>query len=240
MYSNNIKYIKLAQENDEEAMEYLVKNNSGLVWNIVKRFSGRGYELEDLYQIGSIGLIKAIKRFDIDLEDQLSTYAVPYIMGEIKRFIRDDGIIKVSRQTKELAVKIKQVQNEYMTKYSEEISIAQISKILKVPKEEIAAAIESCNCVNSIYSVEGADSDDRMIIEKIADNKNEYNNLVDKITLSEIINKLDEKERKVILLRFYKEQTQSQVGKILGITQVQVSRIEKRVLEKMKLKLEAV
>ena len=240
MYSNNIKYIKLAQENDEEAMEYLVKNNSGLVWNIVKRFSGRGYELEDLYQIGSIGLIKAIKRFDIDLEVQLSTYAVPYIMGEIKRFIRDDGIIKVSRQTKELAVKIKQVQNEYMTKYSEEISIAQISKILKVPKEEIAAAIESCNCVNSIYSVEGADSDDRMIIEKIADNKNEYNNLVDKITLSEIINKLDEKESKVILLRFYKEQTQSQVGKILGITQVQVSRIEKRVLEKMKLKLEAV
>lgn len=240
MYSNNIKYIKLAQENDEEAMEYLVKNNSGLVWNIVKRFSGRGYELEDLYQIGSIGLIKAIKRFDIDLEVQLSTYAVPYIMGEIKRFIRDDGIIKVSRQTKELAVKIKQVQNEYMTKYSEEISITQISKILKVPKEEIAAAIESCNCVNSIYSVEGADSDDRMIIEKIADSKNEYNNLVDKITLSEIINKLDEKEKKVILLRFYKEQTQSQVGKILGITQVQVSRIEKRVLEKMKLKLEAV
>ena len=168
MYSNNIKYIKLAQENDEEAMEYLVKNNSGLVWNIVKRFSGRGYELEDLYQIGSIGLIKAIKRFDIDLEVQLSTYAVPYIMGEIKRFIRDDGIVKVSRQTKELAVKIKQVQNEYMTKYSEEISITQISKILKVPKEEIAAAIESCNCVNSIYSVEGADSDDRIIIEKIA------------------------------------------------------------------------
>ena len=240
MYSNNIKYIKLAQENDEEAMEYLVKNNSGLVWNIVKRFSGRGYELEDLYQIGSIGLIKAIKRFDIDLEVQLSTYAVPYIMGEIKRFIRDDGIIKVSRQTKELAVKIKQIQNEYMNKYSEEISITQISKILKVPKEEIAAAIESCNSVNSIYSVEGADSDDRMIIEKIADNKNEYNNLVDKITLSEIINKLDEKEKKVILLRFYKEQTQSQVGKILGITQVQVSRIEKRVLEKMKLKLEAV
>ena len=240
MYSNNIKYIKFAQENNEEAMEYLVKNNSGLVWNIVKRFSGRGYELEDLYQIGSIGLIKAIKRFDIDLEVQLSTYAVPYIMGEIKRFIRDDGIIKVSRQTKELAVKIKQIQNEYMNKYSEEISIMQISKILKVPKEEIAAAIESCNSVNSIYSVEGADLDDRMIIEKIADNKNEYNNLVDKITLSEIINKLDEKEKKVILLRFYKEQTQSQVGKILGITQVQVSRIEKRVLEKMKLKLEAV
>ena len=101
MYDDNIKNIKLAQEGKEDAMEALIKNNSGLVWNIVKRFSGRGYESEDLYQIGTIGLIKAIKRFDIELEVQLSTYAVPYILGEIKRFIRDDGIIKVSRQTKE-------------------------------------------------------------------------------------------------------------------------------------------
>ena len=106
MYNDNIKNIKLAQEKNEEAMEFLIKNNSGLVWNIVKRFVGRGYELEDLYQIGSMGLIKAIKRFDINLDVQLSTYAVPYIMGEIKRFIRDDGIIKVSRQTKELSIKL--------------------------------------------------------------------------------------------------------------------------------------
>ena len=167
MYNDNVKYIKLAQKNNEEAMEILIKNNSGLVWNIVKRFIGRGYETDDLYQIGSIGLIKAIKRFDTSLEVQLSTYAVPYIMGEIKRFIRDDGIIKVSRQTKELAIKIKQIQNEYMNKSGEEISLKKISEILKVPKEEIAAAIESSNTVNSIYSVEGANSDDRMIIEKI-------------------------------------------------------------------------
>ena len=116
MYNDNIKYIKLAQENNEEAMESLIKNNSGLIWNIVKRFVGRGYELEDLYQIGCIGLIKAIKRFDVNLDVQLSTYAVPYIMGEIKRFIRDDGIIKISRQTKELAIKIKHIQNEYLNK----------------------------------------------------------------------------------------------------------------------------
>lgn len=240
MYNDNIKYIKLAQDNNEEAMETLIKNNSGLIWNIVKRFIGRGYESEDLYQIGCIGLIKAIKRFDISLDVQLSTYAVPYIMGEIKRFIRDDGIIKVSRQTKELAIKIKQIQNEYMNKKGEEISLSKISEILKISKEEVAAAIESSNNVDSIYSSELSDSDERMLIEKIADNKDEYNNLVDKITLNEIINNLDEKEKKVVLLRFYKEQTQAQVGKILGITQVQVSRIEKRVLEKMRFKLEAV
>ncbi len=240
MYNDNIKYIKLARENNEEAMEILIKNNSGLIWNIVKRFLGRGYEADDLYQIGSIGIIKAIKRFDTNLDVQLSTYAVPYIMGEIKRFIRDDGIIKVSRQTKELAVKIKQIQNEYLNKHGEEITIKQISEILKISKEEIASAIESSNSVDSIYSVEGASTDDRMLIEKITDNTDEYNNIVNKITLTEIIENLDKREKEVILLRFYKEQTQSQVGKILGITQVQVSRIEKKVLDKMRLKLEAV
>ena len=240
MYNDNLKYIKLAQNNNEEAMELLIKNNSGLIWNIVRRFIGRGYETDDLYQIGCIGLIKAIKRFDINLDVQLSTYAVPYIMGEIKRFLRDDGMLKVSRQTKELAIKIKQIQNEYMNKMGEEISITKISEILKVSKEEIAAAIESNNTVDSIYSSEGQDNDERMLIEKITDEKDEYNHLVDKITLDELINNLDEREKKVVVLRFYKEQTQAQVGKILGITQVQVSRIEKRVLEKMKLKLEVV
>ena len=240
MYNDNLKYIKLAQENDEEAMELLIKNNSGLIWNIVKRFIGRGYETEDLYQIGCIGLIKAIKRFDLTLDMQLSTYAVPYIMGEIKRFIRDDGIIKVSRQTKELAIKIKQIQSDYINKMGEEITLTKISEILKVSKEEIAAAIESNNTVDSIYSVESQETDERMLIEKIKDEKDEYKNLVDRITVNELINILDEKEKKVVILRFYKEQTQAQVGKILGITQVQVSRIEKKVLEKMRLKLEAV
>lgn len=241
MYCNNGKYIQLAQNNNEEAMEMLIKNNSGLIWSIVRRFTGRGYETEDLYQIGCIGLIKAIKRFDINLDVQLSTYAVPYIMGEIKRFIRDDGIIKISRQTKELSVKIKQIQNDYMNKLGEEIPINLIADKLNISKEEVAATIESTQNVNSIYNIEAPDgSDDRMLIDKISDNKDEYNKLVDEMTLKDIINNLEQKEKEVILLRFYKEQTQSQVGKILGITQVQVSRIEKRVLEKMKLKLEAV
>ena len=240
MYNDNIRNIKLAQENDEDAMDALIKNNSGLIWNIVRRFAGRGYETEDLYQIGSIGFIKAIKRFDINLDVQLSTYAVPYIMGEIKRFIRDDGIIKVSRQTKELAIKIKQIQNDYLNKNGIEISIGKISEILNISKEEVAAAIESCNNVDSIYDIENSDSDDRMLIEKIADNTDEYTRIVNKITLTEIISQLETREKEVIYLRFYKEQTQAQVGKILGITQVQVSRIEKKVLDKMRLKLEAV
>ena len=240
MYSNNIEYIKLAQTGNHNAMEQLVKNNTGLVWNIIKRFSGRGYELDDLYQIGAIGLIKAIKRFDTDLEVQLSTYAVPYILGEIKRFIRDDGIIKVSRQIKELNIKIKMIQQEYLNKHGEEITIGQLAEILHISKEEIAAAIESSVIIDSIDSNDNSSEDSRALIEKIVSTKDEYNTLVNSLALKDAMKGLNDRERKIILLRYYKEQTQSQVGKILGITQVQVSRIEKRVLEKMKMKLEAV
>ena len=207
-------------------MSNLVVNNSGLIWSIVKRFTGRGYENDDLYQIGSLGLIKAIKRFDINLDVQLSTYAVPYILGEIKRFIRDDGIIKVSRSTKELAIKIKILQKEYLDKNGEEISINQISEILKLPKEEIEDNKSS--------------QDERKIIDKFPCNSNESEKIIDRMALREVISELDDREKQIILLRFYKEQTQSQVGKILGITQVQVSRIEKKVLERMKLRLETV
>ncbi len=170
MYNNNIKNIKLAKQGKEEALASLVEDNSGLVWNIVKRFTGRGIEAEDLYQIGTIGLIKAIKRFDTELEVQLSTYAVPYILGEIKRFIRDDGMIKVSRQVKELAIKIKVLQNEYLNKKGEEITILQLSEILNVSKEEIAAAIESTSPIDSIFANENTTDDNRMKIEKISNN----------------------------------------------------------------------
>ena len=237
---NNMENIKLAQTGNHDAMEELVKNNSGLIWNIIKRFSGRGYELDDLYQIGAIGLIKAINRFDTNLEVQLSTYAVPYILGEIKRFIRDDGIIKVSRQIKELNVKIKMLQQDYLSKHGKEITLSQMSDALGVSKEEIAAAIESSISVDSIDSNDTNSEDNRTLIEKISNTKDEYNVLVNTLDLKEAIKDLDDRERKIILLRYYKEQTQNQVGKILGITQVQVSRIEKRVLEKMKRKMEAV
>ena len=240
MYNNHLKYIKRAQEGVEDAMDTLLKDNAGLIWNIVKRFAGRGYELEDLYQIGCIGFIKSIKRFDVSLEVQLSTYAVPYIMGEIKRFIRDDGMIKVSRQTKELAMKIKHLQREHFTKTGEELSVMQIAQKLGVCKEDIVLAMDSSQYITSMDSTDSNYEDNRNLIEKIAEEKDEYTQLVNKMTLAEIIEKLDDREKQIVLLRYYKEQTQAQVGKILGITQVQVSRIEKRVLEKMRLKWEAV
>ena len=237
MFKNNLKNIKLAQNGNKKAMEILVKDNSGLIWNIARRFTNRGYELEDLYQIGSIGFIKSIKRFDTNLDVQLSTYAVPYILGEIKRFIRDDGIIKVSRQTKELNTKINILRNQHFAKYGKEISISKISEILNISKEEIASAIESSFYIDSI---DCKSEDGRTLIEKIENKNDEYDTLVKSLDLKSVIQGLNERERKIILLRYYKEQTQSQVGKILGITQVQVSRIEKKVLEKMKMKLEAV
>ena len=143
MYDNNIIDIKKAQSGDKEAMTKLINNNQGLIWSIVKRFTGRGHETDDLYQIGCMGFIKSIKRFDTRFEVQFSTYAVPYILGEIKRYIRDDGIIRVSRSTKELGIKIKQLQNDYLKKNQNEMTILQIAKELKVEKEEVVYAIEA-------------------------------------------------------------------------------------------------
>ncbi len=218
-------------------MTKLVEINKGLIWNIVKRFSGRGYEVEDIYQIGCMGFIKAIKRFDTSFEVQVSTYAVPYILGEIKRFIRDDGIVKVSRSTKELAMKILELQKEYLNKTGEEISITTISKTLKVPKEEITYALDSLRPVSSIYEETSSGDDSRTIIDKIGTGKDEAGGVVDKIAIKQLIDNLNTREKEIILLRFYKEKTQSEVAKVLGITQVQVSRIEKKVLNSMKLKL---
>lgn len=238
MYENNLKDIKKAQNGDEEAMTRLIENNKGLIWNIVKRFSGRGYEIEDIYQIGCMGFIKAIKRFDTSFEVQVSTYAVPYILGEIKRFIRDDGIVKVSRSTKELAVKILELQKEHLRKTSEEISINDIAEKLSITKEEVAYALDAIRPVSSIY--EGTTSsgdDDRTIADKLASDKDEAGTIVNKIAIKQLIENLETREKEIILLRFYKEKTQSEVAKVLGITQVQVSRIEKKILNSMKLKL---
>lgn len=240
MYENNIEDVKKAQSGSNEAMENLIKNNQGLIWNIVKRFSGRNYEIEDLYQIGCLGFIKAIRRFDTNFEVQVSTYAVPYILGEIKKYIRDDGIVKVSRSVKELGIKVKQLQNEYLKKYKEEISIQEIAKELNVDKEEVIFAIEAQRPVESIYQEEqGDEKNKRELISKIPSNNNQENNIVNNMALAQIIENLDSRERQIIILRFYRDKTQTQVGKMLGISQVQVSRIEKNVLSKMKQKLEA-
>lgn len=187
-----------------------------------------------------MGFIKAIKRFDDDFGVKLSTYAVPYILGELKRFIRDDGLVKVSRSIKELNIKIRELQKDYFNKNGKEITLNKISKELKISKEEIAMALESGNPVTSIEDANYRDNKtDKTIsiLERISSGKDEASMISDKITVKELINKLDDKEKEIIMLRYYSEKTQMQVAKILGITQVQVSRIEKKILNKMKAEL---
>lgn len=243
MYENTYEKIAKAQSGDEEAMASLVKNNLGLVYNIAKRFSGRGYELEDLNQIGALGLIKSIKKFDTSFDVQLSTYSVPFIMGEIKRYIRDDGKIKVSRSIKELGTKINQIQKEYYLKNGQDIKIEQIAEILKVPKEDIALAIDanSSAIVTSINEpVYSKDSSKTLNVEDIIpDTKNQEAMINDKLTVNKLIEELQPQEKQIVMMRYYKGSTQTEVAKTLGISQVQVSRIEKRILYSMKQKLQA-
>ncbi len=194
--------------------------------------------MEDLYQIGTIGFIKAIKRFDTSFDVKLSTYAVPYILGEIKRFIRDDGTVKVSRGIKELAVKIRELQTNYLRETGQEITILEVAKKLKISKEEVAVALDSLNPVVSIYEdTYSNDEGSISIIDKIKNDVDEAEQISNRISIREIINSLNDRDKQIIMLRYYKNNTQSQVAKILGISQVQVSRIEKKILEHMKLKM---
>lgn len=236
MYENDSNSIRRAQEGDKFELERLIRQNNGLIWSIVKRFQGRGYELEDLYQIGCMGFIKAIKRFDTNFEVKLSTYTVPYILGEIKRFIRDDGPVKVSRSIKELYIKIKELQKEFYHKTGKEITIEQISKELKVEKEDIAIALEAAKPVESVESAmqENKDGSTVTILDKLSTQKDEQEIITNRLAIKQLLEKLEKREQEIILLRFYKEKTQTQVAEILGITQVQVSRLEKKILQKMK------
>ncbi len=239
MYENDNNSIKRAQEGDKFELDRLIRYNSGLIWSIVKRFANRGYELDDLYQIGCMGFIKSIKRFDTSFDVKLSTYTVPYILGEIKKYIRDDGPVKVSRSIKELYIKIREVEKEYLIKKGKEITIEEIAKILKVSKEDVNIAIESAKPVESIESKVFSDKGAKTIsiADKISTQKDEQELITNKIVIKDLIKELEDKDKEVILLRYYKEKTQSQIAKILGISQVQVSRIEKKVLQKMRNKL---
>lgn len=237
---NNTNDIIKAQNGDKDALALLVENNQGLIWSVVKRFLGRGYETEDIYQIGALGFVKAIRKFDINYDVKLSTYAIPYIMGEIKRFLRDDGPIKVSRSLKDLQRKIVEIQKEYISKKGRDPTLGELSKILKTPKEEITLALESSLPVNSIeenlYS-DNKSNNSLNIIETISTNKDEATLITNKIAIKEMINGLESRDKQIILLRYFKDKTQTEVARILGISQVQVSRIEKKILGKMKREL---
>lgn len=236
-FNNDLRDIIKAQNGDEDIMEQLIEKNKGLIWSIIRRFKDRGVETDDLYQIGVLGFIKSIKKFDTTFDVRLSTYAVPYIMGEVKRHIRDDGPIKISRSIKDLGKKAMEIQREHLRKTGQDISIVEVAKKLKVSKEEIAFALDSFSPVESIYNSTTEQEDGQTLLDTISSNIDEQSEIVNKLSLEQLIESLNEEEKQIIMLRYYKGRTQSEVAKILKTSQVQISRIEKRILEKMRIKL---
>ena len=215
-----------AQNGDKNVLNDLVKENSGLIYSIARRFINRGYDLEELYQVGAIGLIKAIKKFDFNYNVMLSTFAVTYIIGEIKRFIRDDGPVKISRQIKELSVRIR---NE--EKIKPNIKIEELAEKLNVDKEEIILAMDSTSSPESLE--EKVDEDGMSLMDRLSSNENIEEKIINNMALRECIKSLNDREKKIIFLRYYKCQTQKKVADIIGISQVQVSRIENTIIKNL-------
>ena len=231
MYETTIEEILEAQSGDKEKLNDIVEKNSRLIWSIVKRFKNSRYETEDLFQIGALGFIKSIKRFDKEYNVKLSTFAVPYIIGELKRHFRDDGIVKVSRSLKELNMKIEMLRKQY-EKEGKELTIEKIKEELKESKENILLALEAEREVKSIDE-DMDDGSENMLIKQVKVESYE-DETIRKLVLKEELNKLEEKERNIIVLRYFYNKTQSQIAEQYGISQVQVSRIEKKLLLKMR------
>ncbi|RPF55716.1 RNA polymerase sporulation sigma factor SigF [Aquisalibacillus elongatus] len=223
--------IERSQSGDEAARDELVKRNQRLVWSVVQRFLNRGYEADDLFQIGCIGLIKSIDKFDLSYDVKFSTYAVPMIIGEIQRFIRDDGSIKISRSLKELNNKIKAHMEEYSKQNGRSPSISEVSEALDIPKEDIIMALEANQNPHSIHeTVFENEGDPITLMDQIAEKDSSW---FEHIALKEAIRQLSPRERLIIYLRYFKDQTQAEVAKRLNISQVQVSRLEKNILKDM-------
>lgn len=231
--------LKKAVSGDKKARDILVEKNIGLVWSIVKKFQNRGYEPDDLFQIGSIGLVKAIKKFDSSFNVKFSTYAVPMIIGEIKRFMRDDGIIKVSRSIKETGSKAMAVKEILTKELCREPTIGEIAQKLEIEAEELVMAMEANTTPESLHStLHEGDSYPILLIDRIAQGDECENTVINKLALKQVLDTLKPRERQIIVLRYFKEKTQTQIAKILGISQVQVSRIEKKILNEMRERIE--
>ena len=227
--------IRRAHAGDQAARDALVMNNVGLVWSIVRHFSGRGYELEDLFQIGCVGLLKAIDKFNLDFEVKFSTYAVPMITGEIKRFLRDDGMIKVSRSIKELGIKVRAAREKMTGELGREPNLDEIAGRVGVSREEVAASLEAAAEVESLYRTVGPGEDQNLcLMDRLPDEREEQEHLMNQIVLKQLLEQLTEKEREIIVRRYYENQTQSRIAEDLCISQVQVSRLEKKILRRMR------
>lgn len=227
---------KVQNENDEEAKEVLIKNNLGLVRSVISKFSNIGYDRDDLFQLGSIGLIKSIYKFDPKFNVKFSTYAVPMILGEIKRYLRDDGMVKVSRSLKQTAIKAKSQKEILTKKLGREPTVDELAKELGVEKEDLVMAMEANFSVEYLHGVIHEEEGSPIcLIDKISlKGENEEEKLIDNLLLKQVLNKLEKRERQIIVLRYFEDKTQSEIGDILNISQVQVSRIEKKVLSKLK------
>lgn len=232
---DTLELIHLSKQGDKAARDLVITENVGLVWSIVRRFLGRGHEAEDLFQIGSIGLMKAIDKFDMSYDVKFSTYAVPMITGEIKRFLRDDGMIKVSRSIKETAGKIRMVRSELEKQNGREPTLEEICVSLQLGKEEVVLALESGAEVESLYkTIYQGDGNAIYLMDKIEFMEDESDTMINHLALKEVMESLEDKERDIITLRYFKDKTQTEIATVLGISQVQVSRLEKKILRTMR------
>ena len=231
---DTLTLINRAHQGDKLARDKILIENTGLIWSIVRRFLNRGHEGEDLFQIGCIGMLKAIDRFDTEFDVAFSTYAVPMIAGEIRRFIRDDGIVKISRKIKENQMKIMHQREIYINEKKQEPTIEELEKVCDLTKEEMVMAMDASRNVESIdkemYSKDSAYT----LMDLAEDDTNIEETVLNKIMVQQLMDMLESKERKIINLRYFKNKTQSQVAKEMGMTQVQVSRLEKKILNSMR------
>lgn len=232
---HTIALIRKSHDGDEEARAQLVKENVGLIWCVVRRFLGRGVESEDLFQIGCIGLLKAIDKFDFAFDVKFSTYAVPMISGEIQRFLRDDGIIKVSRSLKEMAYKAFLAREKLQERLNREPTLEELANDMGVEKEELTMAMEASSEVESLYKpVYQKDGNEVPLLEKLEERECQEERVLNRMLLSQLLDELGKEERQLIYLRYFSNKTQTEIGQELGISQVQVSRMEKKILKRMR------
>lgn len=230
-----LELLLAAKSGDKDSRDLLIEKNMGLVWSVVRRFSHRGYEAEDLFQIGVIGLMKAIDYFDTSYDVKFSTYAVPMISGEIKRFLRDDGMIKVSRSLKENLWKIQKAREVLNHKKGREASLSELCACTGLAAEDVITAMESGCEVESLNKVIFQnDGQPVRLVDKLVEKKDCHGELLDRILVEELLENLDAKERELIILRYYCNETQSRIADYFGVSQVQVSRMEKKVLQRMR------
>ena len=232
-----LQLVKEAQNGSQEAKTQLIEENSPLIKSVIKRFKDKGVEYDDLYQIGCIGFLKAIKNFDSSFGVKFSTYVVPMVIGEIKRFMRDDGAIKVSRALKTLNLQINRYIIDFYEKNQRNPTIEELSKHFQVEEQDIIMAMDSAKMPISIYSPLEDDAESSSIIDRIEPQEDVNQKMIDDIALKEVVKKLDERDRKIIILRYYYDKTQSEIAKELKISQVQVSRLESKILDNLKAKL---